>query len=678
MSLKAVDIDPNRVEVHENIWIPLADGSRLAARLWLPEEAREGPVPVIFEYLPYRKRDLTRSRDAINHLWFASQGYAAIRVDMRGSGDSDGVLTDQYREQELDDGEQIIAWLAKQDWCNGSVGMMGISWGGFNALQIAARRPPALKAIISVCSTDDLYADNMHYMGGCLLTDNLSESTTMFSVNSCPPDPDIVGDAWRDMWLERLENSGLWLDTWMRHQTRDDYWRHGSVCEDYGAIDCPVMVVGGWADGYTNAVFRLLEHLKVPRLGLIGPWGHKYPHLGKPGPAIGFLQEALRWWDQWPKDEDSAIMEEPMLRAWMQESVPPTTTYAERPGHWIAEPSWPSARIGMRRYRLAPWRLHENDELAEDDIDDEPLKIQSPLSVGLFAGKWCSYTAAPDLPADQREEDGGALVFETDPLNEDLEILGSPSLELDVASNQELAMVAVRLSDVAPDGKATRVTYGLLNLAQRDSRENPEKLEPGKYYRVKVELNHIAQVFPASHRLRISISSSYWPLAWPPSQPVQLSIRPSRSALELPVRPRSNADAQVRFGEPEGAPEIHIEQLDAAHHNWLVHRDLAEDLSTLEVIQDEGRLYIPEIDLEITNRTWNWYSYWGDDFHSPKGTTETERVFKRGTWEVQTSTYTTLTADADNFYIWASLDAWEGSRRVFSRNWDLSIPRIYL
>ena len=679
MTLKQIDITslPRDIDVHEHIWITLADGSRLAARLWLPKDAEQHPVPAILEYIPYRKRDLTRVRDGITHPWLAGHGYACVRVDMRGSGESDGVLKDQYREQELDDGTQVIRWLSEQTWCDGNIGMMGISWGGFNSLQIAARRPPALKAIITACSTDDLYLDNMHYMGGCLLTDNLSESTTMFTANSSPPDPELVGDKWKELWLQRLDGSGLWLDTWLQHQYRDSYWHHGSVCQDYAAIQCPVMAVGGWADGYTNAIFRLLEHLQVPRQGIIGPWGHKYPHQGIPGPAIGFLQEALRWWDQWLKGIDTGVMKEPMLRAWIQDSVPPTTYYHERPGRWIGESQWPSEHIRNERFLLEPNSLTRDSDSSGEE-KPVTLTIQSPLSVGLFAGKWCSYTAAPDLPHDQREEDGGALVFQSEPLTEDIEILGAPLLELELASDQPVAMIAVRLSDVAPSDKATRVTYGLLNLNHRHGHDRPEYLMPGEYFRVNVPLNHIAQVFPAGHRLRISISTSYWALAWPPPKPVKLSIKTIESSLTLPVRPHCESDANIHFEEPEGATETAITQLDPPHHNWLVHRDLAEDFSVLEVIQDQGRYRIEEIAMEVTNRIWNWYSFQGDNFCSPKGETKTERCFQRGKWSVRTTTHTILKADTTNFYIWAELDAWEGEKRLFSRNWDITIPRKYL
>ncbi|MGK7346834.1 MAG: CocE/NonD family hydrolase [Candidatus Nitrospinota bacterium M3_3B_026] len=671
--MKVVTEFPRRVKCIEHTLIPMSDGARLAARIWLPEDAEQNPVPAILEYIPYRKRDLTRERDALTYPYLAGHGYACVRVDLRGSGESDGVLVDQYRQRELDDGAEVIRWLAEQPWLNGAVGMMGISWGGFNSLQIAALRPPELKAVVTVCSTDDLYLDNMHYMGGCLLTDNLSEATTMFSVNTCPPDPALVGERWRQMWLERLSGSGLWLEKWLSHQRRDDYWKHGSVSEHYGAIQCPVMAVGGWTDGYTNAIFRLLENLETPRQGLIGPWGHKYPHLGMPGPAIGFLQEVLRWWDHWLKGKETGIMDEPMLRAWMQESVPPTTRYTFRPGRWVGERIWPSPRIRTIRRPLAPGRIAETDEPGEDA--NAAQTIQSPLSVGLFAGKWCSYTYAPDLPHDQREEDGGALVFDSAPLEDDMEILGAPVVELELSSNQPMAMIAARLSDVAPDDKATRVTYGLLNLTHRDSHENPEPLAPGKRYRVKLPLNNVAQVFPRGHRLRLSFSTSYWALAWPPPRPVCLTIYPCASALSLPERPPREEDAEIGFELAEVSPPIAITPLEPPHHNWLVHRDLASDESTLEVIKDEGVYRIEETGMEVSDKTWDLYTYRGDDFRTLKAETRTERAFRRGGWSVRTTTRTVLTSDAENFHIRAELDAYEGDKRVYSENWDRTIPR---
>ncbi|WP_346798618.1 CocE/NonD family hydrolase [Halomonas sp. Bachu 37] len=684
--MKTMASYPYKVREIENIFIPMRDGAQLAARIWLPEEAERTPMPAIMEYIPYRKRDLTRGRDATNHAYMAGHGYVCVRVDMRGSGDSDGVITDEYTQQEQQDGVDAIEWLSQQSWCDGNVGMMGISWGGFNSLQVAAHQPPALKAIISICSSDDLYADNMHYMGGCLLGDNLSEATVMFAFNSLPPDPAIVGDRWRDMWLERMDCSGLWLESWLGHQRRDAYWTTSSVCEYYDAIKCPVYAIGGWADGFTNTVLRLLEHLDVPRKGLIGPWGHKYPHQGMPGPAIGFLQEAVRWWDYWLKGIENGIMDEPSVRAWLQDSVPPEASYDERPGRWISEPHWPSDNIhqayyGLGRYALNPMAGEANatdssNTTSGSQADEKAISVQSPLSVGLFAGKWCSYAATPDLPGDQREEDGGSLVFTSPPLEEPLEIFGVASLSLEISANKPQGMLAVRLSDVAPDGKATRVTYGLLNLSHRDSDANPEPMVPNQRYRVQVALNGIAQRFPVGHQLRISVSTSYWPLAWLPPESVQVDVYPQNSQLTLPVRPpREEDEALAPFAEPEGGEPIETTTLAPSEHNWCLHRDLAAKKSVLEVINDQGNFRIDEIGTEIHRSNREWYTTVEDEFTSARGETYTERCFKRDDWNAEVYTRTVLSCSSEYFFIHAQLDAYEDDYRIFSKNWEKVIPR---
>src|SRR4029077_19238439 len=222
---------PREIRMLDDVLIPLKDGTRLAARIWLPVDADGDPVPAILEYLPYRRRDGTVERDLLTHPYFAGHGYAAVRVDMRGSGDSDGVLLGEYLKQEQDDAMEVIAWIAAQPWCSGAVGMVGISWGGFNGLQVAARRPPALKAIITLCSTDDRYADDTHYMGGAVLGANLTWASTMLANQTRPPDKALVGERWREMWLERMRNLPLFVALWLKHQRRDAYWEHGSVCE---------------------------------------------------------------------------------------------------------------------------------------------------------------------------------------------------------------------------------------------------------------------------------------------------------------------------------------------------------------------------------------------------------------------------------------------------------------
>jgi hypothetical protein len=365
-------------------------------------------------------------------------------------------------------------------------------------------------------------------------------------------------------------------------------------------------------------------------------------------------------------------MDEPMLRVWMQESVAPTTSYDHRPGRWVVEEQWPAPGIEHRAYHLGFAWLGAEEEIQEEG----GLTIQSPLSVGLFAGKWCSYSAPPDLPHDQRDEDGGALTFDSDVLEEDLEILGAPVAELDLASNRPVAMVAVRLSDILPDDKATRVTYGLLNLTHRNSHEHPEPLEPGRRYRVRVQLNDIAQRFPAGNRIRLAISTVYWPLAWPSPAPVRLTVYRKTSRLLLPVRARNPRDQEIRpFAAPEAAPPLNKTLIQPTHQSWTVIRDLAKDESRLEVINDEGTYRIEAIDLEVETRATESYIFRDDDYDSLRGETRWERRFKRGGWEVTTNARTLLTSSPTHFQIRAELDAFEGDSRIFSRSWDERIPR---
>ncbi|MEU0084489.1 CocE/NonD family hydrolase [Streptomyces sp. NPDC006274] len=666
----------------EHVAVPMSDGVCLSARIWRPVSSDAEPVPAVLEYIPYRKRDLSSVRDSVHHPYIAGHGYACVRVDLRGTGESEGVLADEYLEQEQRDAEEVLAWLAEQPWCDGRTGMMGISWGAFAALQVAARQPPSLRAVVIASFTDDRYADDMHYMGGAMLSDNLAEAGTMFAYATCPPDPAVVGGRWREMWHERLENTRPWVLEWLRHQRRDGYWQHASVCENYQDVRCPVLASSGWADGYSNAVIRLLENLDVPRRGLIGPWSHKYPHLGEPGPAIGYLQEVVAWWDHWLKGVDNGVMDGPMLRTWMQDSVPPSTSYEDRPGRWVGEPSWPSPHVEPTAHPLSRHRIGSPGDPAPGG---EVLTVQSPLSVGQFAGKWASYNAPPDLPYDQREEDGGSLVFETDRLTEPVEILGPPSVELDLSVSEPIAMVAARLSDVAPDGSATRVTYGLLNLAHRDETGIPEPLEPGTRYRATVHLNGVAQRFPAGHRIRLSLSTSYWPLAWPPPRPVLLSVHEGTSSLTLPLRRTAESDhlSERPFGEPEGTTPLATTQLTSPEQRWEVKRDLVGYESELEIVKDRGLVRYDDIGLDVGLRAYEKYSAVADDFTSVGGESSWTMRFRRDDrdgrdWDVRVETRTRLTSSETEFFVDATLDGFENDRRVFSRTWNETLPRDHL
>jgi len=674
--VRVVTAFPSPVREIEHCWIPLRDGCRLAARIWLPAGAEVAPVPAILEYIPYRKRDLTRARDEPMHGYFAGHGYAAVRVDVRGSGDSDGVLLDEYHEQELEDGEEVIRWIASQPWCTGAVGMMGKSWGGFNALQIAARRPEALRAVIAVCGSDDRYADDAHYMGGCLLNENLTWGSVLLTLSALPPDPLIVGDAWRASWLARLTRGVFFPEVWLRHQGRDAYWQHGSVCEDFQRIACPVYAIGGWADAYTNAIPRLLAGLLSPRKGLVGPWSHNYPHNGVPGPAIGFLQEARRWWDHWLKGIDTGIMNEPPYRVWMQESVPPRSSYGVRPGRWVAEPSWPSPRITTRRYALNPGGLGETSG------PETRLPWRSAAALGLAAGEWCSDGGEGDAPGDQREDDAGSLTFDSEPLAERLEILGAPVVALELTVDRPAAFVVARLSEVFPDGSSTRVTHGCLNLTHRSSHEYPEPLEPGRRYTVRLPLRDIAHAFAPGHRLRLALSTTYWPTLWPSPEPVTLAVFAGAGHLELPVRPPAAEDDRLRpFEDPEGAPLPAYSELRPARSSRTIDRNTATGEVTYTIATEDGgfgaagpaRLHA--IDLEVGHTMRRCYRSRPDDPLAARSEVADEITLRRGEWSVRVATETSLTSTGATFELAGKLEAHAGEALVLSRRWHRRIPR---
>ncbi|WP_299822237.1 CocE/NonD family hydrolase [uncultured Jannaschia sp.] len=666
-----IDTDlPLPVRELEHVEIPMPDGTRLAARIWMPEDADSAPVPAILEYIPYRKNDKTLERDAARAPWLAARNYAYVRVDLRGTGESEGVMKDEYTEIELADGCDVIAWIADQAWCDGGVGIVGISWGGFNGLQLAALRPPALKAVVTICSTDDRYADDIHYMGGVPLGEQLSWASVMFGINTLPPDPAHVGERWREMWHRRLDESGLWLETWLGHQARDAFWKHGSVCENWTDIEVPVYAVSGWADGYCRSVLRLVENLRGPVKGLIGPWAHRYPHLGAPGPAIDWLSEETRWWDHWLKGHDTGIMDEPPLRLFLQDHAEPRSHYAERAGHWIAEPAWPSPNIDATRFGLgADGTLGGDGPRAGGE-----LSVASPLWVGAHGGKWCSYAHPGDQPGDQRRDDAGSLVFQTAPLDRDLHLVGDAVLHLKCRVDRPVAQIAARLVDVAPDGTATRIAYGLMNLCHRDGHETPAPAVPGEDMAVTLMFKPVAQTLPAGHRLRLSLSTSYFPIAWPAPEPVTLTVLPAGSDLVLPLRaepgPRMPDFPPPRAGEP-----LEVVVHTAPRSEWRVTEDMDTGRMTIEIRDHEGASTIEPQQFFHFAEGWERYSVVPPDPGSAEGEAIWVHEMSRDGWSVRAETHTRLTCDTKSFHIVATLRAWEGDSLAREHEWSVSIPR---
>jgi putative CocE/NonD family hydrolase len=666
-----------QTEVVDPLWITLSDGTRLCARMWRPLTAESEPVPAILEYLPYRKDDVHSREDSTIHPYYAAAGYAAIRVDMRGSGDSDGVLTDEYSAQEHADAIEVIDWIARQTWCTGNVGMTGISWSGFNSLQIAALRPPALKAIITACSTDDRYDNDVHYLGGVPLACYLLPwASALMSFNARAPDPAIVGERWRELWMTRLEGSVDLASLWLSHQARDDYWRHGSICEDYGALNCGVLAVGGWADAYVDAILRMLERLRCPRRALIGPWGHQWPQYGHPGPQIGFLQEAVRWWDHWLKGADNGAMDGPMLRAWMPDAVRPAPDYAHRPGRWIAESLLPAQSTTPLTFALAGDRRLV-PAAGPGEPDPTPLEHSSGQTVGLDAGAWCAYALPADMPLDQRRDDALSLSLDSAPLQHPVEIFGNVTVSLRVSADRPSAFVVARLCDVWPDGASTLIARGVLNLCHRDGHDRPRALVAGEPIDAVLSMKATAYAVPAGHRLRLSISTSYWPWLWPSPEPATITVATGGdSALEIPVRAPQPADAALpEFGPAEQAPPLQTTWLRHPDPGVALRFDPGTGRTSCEIRRDfaagqrfpNGLEYRDRDPATLTIRD-------GDPLSS---VVRVHRRIEQGRddWRVRVELRSEMTADATDYLLSTAIDAYEGDTRVHSRTFIARVPR---
>jgi putative CocE/NonD family hydrolase len=667
--MKAIKSFPRKVREIENSFITMPDGVQLAARIWMPADAEKNPVPMILEHLPYRKRDGTHVRDALTHPYIAGHGYACVRVDMRGNGDSEGVMLDEYTQQELDDACAVIAWAREQSWCTGNVGMMGISWGGFNSLQVAAMRPEGLKAIITLCSTDDRYTDDIHYKGGCVLNENLGWSATMHAYSSRSPDPVLVGERWKDMWMQRLKAEPLLAIDWLQHPHRDGYWKHGSVNENYAGIEAAVLAVGGWNDAYTNAVPRLVSKLKSPAKGIIGPWSHKYPHFAVPEPRIGFLQEALRWWDQWLKGVDTGVKGDTAFRTYIMEVRRPVGSVTQIPGRWVTDSQWPFDKGEVQRLHLNANGL----SLAKGTTTK--LMHQSAQTVGGDGGEYCIIWLGPEFAGDQRHDDSGSLTFDGEVLTEDIDLVGAPELTLKFSADQSVANVAVRLNSIWPDGAVTRLTYAVFNLCHRNGHEAPQPLEPGKTYSVKIKLDDVACKVPKGHKLRVSLSTSYWPMIWPSPKPVELTVHTGASFIELLLRKISKSEKAPVFGPSEAAAAVKLKTLRKASNTRELTRDQATGEVRLRIVDDFGSNTIADLGLTTSATGRESYSILPDDPLSARQECHWTEECSRENWRVRTETFSSMTASLTHWNIVGRLEAYEDDKLVLERNWDKRVKR---
>lgn len=659
--MRTVTDFPHAVIDTPHLMIPMPDGVRLAARLWQPDTPVR--VPCIVEMIPYRKRDGTAARDALMHPWFAGHGYAALRVDLRGSGDSEGVLTDEYTAEELADASAVIAWAAAQDWCDGAVGMMGKSWGGFNCLQTAALRPPALRAVISVCGTTDRFADDIHFKGGCLMGENAGWGAVMLSYSSRPADPMLRPD-WRADWLARLAADVPLAPRWAGHQARDAYWRHGSVCEDWGAIAVPVLAVGGWADGYRNTPFALVTNLPGVAQAVVGPWVHQYPHQGVPGPAAGFLQIALRWWDRWLKGIPNGAEADLALRLYVQDSAPPDPCAAHRAGRWVAGAVAPVART----LHLSPGGVLGADGGALS------VRVATPQDHGLMAGEYFPMGLDGEMPGDQRADDALAVCFDAAAEGAAADLIGRADLRLRVTCDRPRAFLVARLCDVGPDGASTLIAHGMLNLCHRAGMAAPAPVPVGTPFDVTIPLDAMAHRIAAGHRLRLALATTYWPFLWPSPEAAVVTVL--GGTLEMPVV--TDAPEGWQPPEAEGAAPWPHRRLTPERAVHRIERDLIGGTVSLVVEDDTGDREDSAHGLVTGSGLVERWTIRPDDPLSAAVEIVWEQRLSRGGWAVRTRAETRMEGTADTLTIRSRLMAWEGGAQVFDRTDEDRVPRTFV
>jgi putative CocE/NonD family hydrolase len=653
----------------EETRIAMPDGVQLAADLFMPEgAAANAKFPVLLEYLPYRKSE-SRSRNYSLYSYFVQRGYVVARVDIRGTGLSDGRLVPyEYSDVEHEDGEAVIAWLAEQPWSTGQIGMFGISWGGFNAIQMAMRNPPALKAIIAVDATEDLYQDDVHYMDGIMHLDSWEMSQDLD--NARPGAPGYVIDA--DYFENRFDTEP-WMMTYKRPQRDGPFWDRASLKGRYDQLEIPSFHIGGWYDGYRDSLPRMLENVTAPVKAMIGPWSHAWPNEPYPEPGMEWRHEAVRWFDHWLKDIDTGIMDEPRFAVYVREWHPPGPYLAHAPGYWRWEEGWPIERIEPRA-----WYPQANHTLAPAAPERIVHRLGYVPSIGIEAGGPVMWWG--DVAHDQRPTDAFSLTYDSAPLERELEILGLPKALLTVAADAPHANWFVRLSDVAPDGTVTQVAGAGMNGTHRHSAREPQALTPGEFFPLDIEMHFTSWVFPRGHRVRVSISNAQWPMLWPTPHDMTTSLQLGRkggSRIMLPIVRHADRPRPA-FLPPAESPELPgFETLDAGTSSGY------GEISSVDRNPQTGEVTVTATNTGGMRYPWGTETYRETIEHRtsdehPENTrvagthrmevTVGDRVLL---WEAELS----FSSDAENFYYEYTRRLTENGRELREKTWKDKIPR---
>jgi putative CocE/NonD family hydrolase len=675
------------VETRLGMIVVARDGIELSANLWLPiggEAAPDITFPAILEMIPYGKDSWRRNADTARGIYFARRGYAFCRLDVRGTGSSRGIATDEYSAAETQDGYDAVEWLAAQPWCTGAVGMWGISYGGFTSIQVAKLRPPHLKAIVPVMATDDRYACDVHYIGGCVTASELSQyAVSQVAMNAMPPDPALWDDSWRNDWLRRLEATPPWLFEWLRQQHDGPYWRQGSLAPDYAAVDAAILNIGGWMDAYVDAAFRMQARCRAPSRTLVGNWVHGLPSSATPGPNLDELHEMVRFFDRWLRQVPNGADGEPPVVWFEREFADPEPFPVELPGRWRAATAYPHPGTTLQSWRLAGGdtpllgRLltpgHENDGQSGYDVFPHRPTLGTRAALSWGAGE-----SPNGLGRDLRPDESLGPTFTSTPLEAPLEILGVPEVSLLIEVSAPVATVVVRLTDVAPDGTSAQVSGGILNLTHRRSDTEPEPMTPGVAERINVELRPAGYRFLAGHRVRVSVASGAWPVIWPSPHPATLRVHhgTDASVLQLPVIPPAGSRGDVPVPTfkttPADLPPVGGDG-SSDLPVWRISDDVIAGTVTVaihdggeDVLDDGRRLYAAET-IELT----------ANDSNPAVASLDADVVYRwqELDFETEIRARSRQTSTLEAFDLTVDLEVDLDGESFFRRSWHESIPR---
>ena len=643
------------VKVIRNVLIPMRDGVKLAADIARPDA--EGKFPAIMQYSPYHKGVPSG---------LADRGYVQVAFDVRGTGDSEGSTTDIYSPQEIQDACEVVEWIAHQPWCNGNVGMWGISYCGVVCWQVAMHNLPHLKAIIVRSGTDDVYTEWTNPGGSPRPYMYEFFVPFMSAMNFGPPNIELCGERWAEIWNQHLENNVPWGIGFIKHLLDGPYWRARSVRPDYDRIKCPVFVIGGWADWYPTPLLRAFSNLKVPKKALIGPWCHYWPANAIPGPRIDHERECLKWFDQWLKGIDTGVLDEPPVAIFVREYSQPDTILIEDKGFFRSENEWPLARTKQTPIYLYPHGLLSSEPYAAAEAESDEYEYNP--TVGWTAGRHGGGAFPPwGMPTDQRPDEVHSLTYTTTPLEEDLEVTGHPRAIIYVSSTADIAFFSVKLCDVAPDGTSALVTKGFLNATHRTSHAEPSPLEPGKVYELQIDLLALAYIFKAGHRIRLDIASADFGNAWPTPKPAVNAVHRGRqypSRIILPVASPQSPELPKPDLKPSPCPLPKREAIPKPE--YTVTHDIINGTTT------------SSYQTKIGGPNCARFTVSSKDPAEAVVKATYQYAVKRPEMEISVEAQCVTVSDLTTFHHLVEVEIKVNGKRHFNRSWSVSVPREFV